>query len=110
VDKYGPAATVLTGQLASYAGIPIVVTSSIAEAEDDGKQSTTGSNNDEGTIIFAHRDMWRVGFKRQLLIELDKDVKKRQLVIVASFRIAVGTRGTRSTAIHTSGIHGIVRA
>ncbi len=110
VDKYGTQATVLTGELGKYSGIPIIPSSAMLEAEDDGKQSTTGSNNDEGQIVIFHRDMWRVGFRRQLLIELDRDVKKRQFVMVVSFRIAVAARGTRSTATHTSGVHGIVRA
>lgn len=110
VDKFGPQATVLTGQLGNYGGIPIVVTSAIAEAEDDGKISTTAGNNDEGQIAIIHRDMWRVGFRRQLLFELYRDIQKRSLVMVASYRIAVACRGTRSTATHTAGIHGIVRA
>lgn len=107
VDKFGPQATVLTGQLASYGGIPVIVSESMALAEDDGKLSVTGSNNDEGQIAIFHRDMWKVGFKRELLIEIDKDIKKRQFVMVVSFRIAVAARGTRSTATHTAGIHGI---
>lgn len=107
VDKFGPQATVLTGQLASYGGIPVIASESMPLAEDDGKVSTTGSNNDEGQIAIFHRDMWKVGFKRELLIEVDKDIKKRQFVMVVSFRIAVAARGTRSTAVHTAGIHGI---
>lgn len=109
VDKMGPSATILTGQLAAYSGIPLIVSGAMLEAEDDGKQSTTAANNDEGQICFAHRDMWKVGFRRQLLIELDRNIQKRQFVMVVSFRMAVAARGTRSTAIHTSGIHGIVR-
>lgn len=110
VDKFGPQATVLTGQLAAYGGIPVIPTPAIALAEDDGKLSTTGSNNDEGQIAIVHRPSWRVGFKRNLTIELDRDVQKRQLIMVASFRIAVAARGTRSTATHTSGVHGITYA
>lgn len=109
LDKFGPNATVLTGQLAAYGGIPIVVSGAMPEAEDDGKVSNTPANNDEGQIAFAHRDMWRVGFRRQLLIEMERNIQKRQFVMVVSFRIALAARGTRSTAIHTSGIHGIVR-
>lgn len=110
VDKFGPQATVLTGQLAAYGGIPVIPTPAIALAEDDGKLSTTGSNNDEGQIAIVHRPSWRVGFKRGLTIELDRDVQKRQLIMVASFRIAVAARGTRSTAVHTAGVHGITYA
>lgn len=110
VDKFGPQATVLTGELMKYQGIPVIPTSAIAEAEDDGKVSTTAALNDEGTIVIAHRDMWRVGFRRQLMIELDKDIQKRQLIMVVSFRQAVAARGTRATNTHTSGVFGIVRA
>ena len=109
VDKYGPQATVLTGELAKYSGAAVVISSAIPEAEDDGKVSTTANNNDEGQIAMFHRDMWRVGFRRQLLVELDRNIQKRQFIMVVSFRIAVAARGTRSTAVHTSGIHGIVR-
>ena len=107
VDKYGPNATVLTGELMRYGGIPVVPTSAIALAEDDGKVSVTGANNDEGTVLIAHRDMWRVGFRRNLLLEMFRDVQKRSVILVASFRIAVAAQGTRSSATHTAGIHGI---
>jgi hypothetical protein len=109
VDKFGPQATILTGELAKYAGIPIVVSSQMAEAEDDGKVCKTAGSNDEGQIAFVHRDMWRVGFRRQLLIEMEKSIQKRMFVMVVSFRIAIAARGTRSSAVHTAGIHGIVR-
>jgi hypothetical protein len=110
VDKFGPQATVITGQLAAYQGIPVVVSGAILEAEDDGRQSVTPANNDEGQIALFHRDMWKVGFRRELLIEVDRDIQKRQFIMVISFRIAVAARGTRSTATHTAGVHGIVRA
>jgi HK97 family phage major capsid protein len=106
-DKFGPGATILTGQLANYSGIPVIPTSSIALAEDDGKVSTTANNNDEGTILIAHRDMWKVGFRRNLLLEMFRDVQKRSVILVASFRIAVAARGTRSTNTHTAGAFGI---
>jgi len=109
-DKFGPQATVISGALANYAGIPVIPTSSIALAEDDGKLSTTGSNNDEGTVLIAHRDMWKVGFRRNLMLEMFRDVQKRSVILVASFRIAVAARGTRSTATHTAGVHGITYA
>lgn len=106
-DKFGAGATVLTGQLANYGGIAVIPTNSISLAEDDGKVSTVGANNDEGTIVIAHRDMWKVAYKRQFTLEVFRDVQKRMVVMVGSFRIAVGTRGTRSTNTHTAGVFGI---
>jgi len=107
VDKFGPSATILNGQLASYAGVPIVVTPAQSLTEADGKVSTTAASNTKGQVTIAHRDMWRVGFKRDMLMEMYRDVQKRQLILVASFRIAVGARGTRSAATHTAGIYNI---
>lgn len=110
VDKFGPAATVLAGELAKYGGISVIPSASMPLAEDDGKVSTTAVNNDEGQIALFHRDMWKVGFRRELLIEIDRNIQKRQFIMVVSFRIAVGARGTRSSAVHTAGIHGITYA
>lgn len=107
VDKFGPMATILTGELMKYGGIPVIPSESMALAEDDGKLSTTGANNDEGQIAIFHRDMWKVGFVRELLIEVDRDIRKRQFIMVTSFRIAIAARGTRSSATHTAGVHGI---
>ncbi len=109
-DKYGPLATIVTGEAAKWSGIPVVPTDSIGLAEDDGKLSTTAGNNDEGTVVIANRFCWKVGFKRELLIELDRFIRERMFVMVLSFRIAVAARGTRSTATHTAGCHGITYA
>ena len=106
-DKFGPQATTITGQLGAWSGIPIVPTSSISLAEDDGKLSTTGANNDEGTLLITHRDFWKVGYKRPLTLEIWRDPLKRMITLVASFRLAIGTRGTRSTNTHTAGAFGI---
>jgi hypothetical protein len=54
--------------------------------------------------------MWKVGYRRQFTLEVFRDVQKRMVVMVGSFRIAVGTRGTRSTNTHTAGVFGITYA
>jgi HK97 family phage major capsid protein len=108
VDKFGPNAVVLTGQLAAYRGVPIVVSASAPLTEADGKVSTTANNNTLGQISFFNRMMWYAGFRRDMLIEVDRDVQKRQWILVASIRPAVAAHGTRSSAIHTSGIRNIL--
>lgn len=114
LDKYGPQATILTGELAKMDGIPIVVSESMALAEDDGKVSATGSNNDEGQIALVNRDMWKVGFRRQLMVEIDRDIRKRIFIMVVSFRLAVAAQdhgdSTSRSKDHTAGIHGITYA
>ena len=102
MEKFGPQATVKTGQLAAYQGIPIIVTASIARANTAGKISVTAGNNTKGTILVCHTGMWKTGFRRELLVELDRDVQKRQLLMVISFRESIIARGTRSAATHTA--------
>lgn len=108
VDKFGEGAAVLTGQLAAYRGVPIIVSASAPLTEADGKQSTTASNNTLGQISIYNRRMWFAGFRRSLLIEMDRDIQKRQFLMVTSLREAVAAHGTRSSAEHTAGIRNIL--
>jgi hypothetical protein len=107
LDKYGPMAVLLTGELARYRGIPIVPSASAPKTEADGKVSTTSGNNTLGQLSIAHRDMWGVGFRREMLIEVDRDIQKRSLIMVVSFRIATASHGTRASNEHTSGVYNI---
>jgi len=108
VDKFGPNAVILTGQLATYYGIPIIVSASAPKTEADGKVSTTAGNNTLGQFSIFHRDMWYAGFRRNLIIETDRDIQKRMYVMVTSLRQAIGCYGTRSTQTHTSGAANIL--
>lgn len=108
VDKFGPDAAVLTGQLAAYRGIPIVTSASMSLTEADGKVSTTAGNNTLGQIAVVNRNMWYVGFRRELLIEIDRDIQKRQFIMVLSFREALAAHGTRASITHTGGIFNIL--
>lgn len=107
LDKIGSDAIIRTGQLASYRGIPIVVSASHPLAQADGKVNSAGSNT-LGSFSVVNTTMWYVGFLRRLLIETDVDIRKRQYIMVSSMREAVGTHGTRSTNTHTGGVYNIL--
>ena len=108
IDKFGPGATVLTGQLAAYRGIPIIVSVSHRLAQADGKLSTTAANNTLGSISAFNTLMWYAGMKRDMLIEVDRDIRTRKFILVASFREAVAAHGTRSSNTHTAGVRNIL--
>ncbi len=107
LDKIGSDAIIRTGQLASYRGIPIVVSASHPLGQADGKVNSAGSNT-LGSFSVVNTTMWYAGVLRDLLIETDVDIRKRQYILVASFRLAVGTHGTRSTNTHTGGVYNIL--
>ncbi|MDA1035274.1 MAG: hypothetical protein O3B65_00150 [Chloroflexi bacterium] len=103
VDKLGPHATLLTGQLGSVEGIPVVVSEQLTLADTDGKVTAAGNATNTGRLLLVNRTQWRKGFKRELLIETDRDIQKRQNVMVVSMRVAFAERsGTRSSATHTA--------
>ncbi len=103
VDKLGPNATLLTGQLGAVEGVPVVVSEQLALADTDGKVTAAGNGTDTGRLLLLNRTQWRKGFKRELLIETERDIQKRQNVMVVSMRVAFAERtGSRSTATHTS--------
>ena len=102
IDKLGPAATIHTGQLGVIYGHPLIVSEQMRLAASDGKV-TDGATGTTGRILATNRTQWRVGFRRELSIETERDIQKRQNVMVVSMRIALSERsGSRSTATHTA--------
>ena len=103
LDRFGPMATVLTGQLGAVEGIPVIVAEQMKPADTDGKVTDGGNTSDTGRLLIVNRAQWRVAFKRELTIETVRDAQKRQHVMVISFRIAFQERSAdRSTAGHTA--------
>ena len=103
LDKLGPNATLLRGQLGAVEGIPVLVSEQMKLADTDGKVTDAGNATDTGRLLIVNRTQWRVGFRRELVIETDRDIQKRQNVMVMSLRIAFAERtGTRSSATHSA--------
>jgi hypothetical protein len=55
--------------------------------------------------------MWKVGFRRQLMIEIDRDIRKRIFIMVLSFRMAIAAQDNGDSTTrgkdHTAGVHGL---
>lgn len=103
LDKLGPLATVLTGQLGAVEGIPVIVSEQMKLADTDGKVTDSGNATDTGRLCITNTTQWRTGFRREMSIETERDIQKRQNVMVVSFRIAFMERsGARSSATHTA--------
>lgn len=108
LEKFGPRATILTGQLGSIYGHPLILSGQMLAAEADGKVADGGNGVDRGRILAVNTSQWRVGFRRTLLIETDRDIQKRQNTMVVSLRLAFAERtGDRSSAKHTALVYNI---
>ena len=103
VDKFGPQAGVLTGQIGNILGSPVISTMAMGLTEADGKISTTGANNTKGQLIAFNRNAFKVGLKRNITIELERMPGMQQSRLVASFRLGLGRYSPSGAA---SGIEG----
>ena len=90
VDKFGPRATILAGQLGSIHSHPIIVSAAMSKTEADGKVSTTGSNNTKGQVVTFNRRGCVVGWRRRVRLETERLPASDQNRIVASLRLGLG--------------------
>jgi hypothetical protein len=81
VDKYGPQATVLTGELGSFEGIPIISPSYATKTEADGKASTTEASNTKGQITVMAPRGFLGGTRREVQFFFDRIQRTDQFLI-----------------------------
>lgn len=85
VDKYGPAATVLSGEIASLAGMPIILSRFMgADMNTGGKFD--GLTTDKTGYLIVNRDSYYNYVRRRITIETDKDIKSGVIQVVATMR------------------------
>jgi hypothetical protein len=87
VDKFGPAATILNGQLASVYGIPIIVSEYIREnLNASGVYDATTTNRTYAVLV--NRNEWVMGQRMALEVEVDDSIYREtyQRVVVGFMR------------------------
>ncbi len=102
VDKLGPAAAIRSGQLAQVYGVPFLVSGVMGVADTDGKVTSGGNGTDTGRVLAVNRQGWFHGFRREMLIETERDIEKTQIKMVVSFRMGLVARGARASAKHAA--------
>ena len=96
LDKLGPRATVLTGQLGDVEGVPVIVSEQMKLADVDGKVTNSGNGTDTGRLVGVARSQYLTGAVREMLIETERDIQQQQTVMVASFRMGFTGRAVAS--------------
>ena len=90
VDKYGPNATVLTGEQARVGRHPLVSSIAVSKTEADGKVSTTAGNNTLGQVVAFHRGGFVAGWRRRVRTETERLPATDQTRVVHSLRLGLG--------------------
>lgn len=103
VDKAGPQARILTGQVASIYGIPIIVSEQMRE-NLNASGVYDGTTTTKGSFLLVNKSAWFLGVRRQLTIELDQDKKRQTKSVICSFRRAFMPMETPSTSIPLVGL------
>ena len=95
VDQYGPAATILTGELAQLAGIPIIM-SRYLSADLAATGLYTGSGATSGFVVYS-RDSWSQYLRRAIQVESSKDIKSGAVQVVATMRSCMDSADATAT-------------
>ena len=85
LDKMGTASPLLSGQLASLGGVPIIVSEFVPnDYAADGMYDNV-TKNTTGFLIL-NRSRWFVGTYKNAIVELDKDITRGVINLVSSMR------------------------
>lgn len=108
LDVAGTRATLSAGELLNVFGKPLIQSAQMRMADADGKVTDSGNATSTGRILALNTTQWRVGFRRQIMLETDREAGKGQTTLYVSFRIALAEQsGTRTAATHTSVVYHI---
>ena len=101
VDKLGPNATLLRGQLASISGVPVVMTRWLT-----ADMATTGLYTGSGAksgVLAVSREEFTHYQRRASLVELDKDITRGAFNLVATLRRTFKTLSGSTSKVVTYG-------
>lgn len=90
VDKFGPRATVLTGQLASLMGVPLIP----SEFMDDMYNASgiyDNSTKTKGAFAIFNRSRFMMGNRRAVGVDMDRDITRGIKNLVATRRTLLFT-------------------
>ena len=115
VEKFGPAATVLTGQVLSLGGKPVIRSwplgrtgSETGAFHTEGLHSATAGNNTKQSIVMADLDRYILGTRQGLRVESDVNIMNNTGVLVASGRYAFESPDHSAALSSTSTVNVVV--
>lgn len=89
VDKYGPQATVLTGELGRIYGHPVIPSQVVKLTAADGKVDTADDGT-KGQVVAFNRRGFVVGWRRRVQVEVERLPRRDQTGLILSLRLGFG--------------------
>ena len=103
VDKYGPQATILTGELGKFLGIPIIISEYIRE-NLNASGVYDGSTTTKSILLVVNRRALILGTRGGVKLSFLSEAQVDQNQLIVSFRKALAYRWTPSSTITTIGL------
>lgn len=97
-DVAGVDATIWTGMMPPQFGVEVYSSGFLARALATGFISDTTASNVKGSIACVHAPYWQYGRKRQVTVELDRDILAGATVMVVSVRHILVARGDNAAS------------
>lgn len=86
LEQYGPQAPVLSGELAKYEGMPVIVSEYLREDTDTtGVNGATPGNNIKASMIMVNRKRWFTGLRRAIQIKVENNRTQYDVWDMVSF-------------------------
>ena len=97
IDKFGPQASILSGQIGSIFNVPIVMSRFLsADLESNGLFLNSGSKDKTGFLLFNAASYYLYE-RRGIVVEQDKDISAGAIRLVATYRAVMGSPDQTST-------------
>ena len=104
------APTLENGMLANLYGYNVNVSANMHRANQDAtyglKANTSGkvdldtaANNTTGSILAVRYDQWRLGYKRKMTFEIERDARSDSTAIIVMMRVGMINRDNEASAI-----------
>lgn len=86
IEQYGGQATVLTGELAKYEGMPVIVSEYLREDLGAAAVNTsTPANNVKGSILIVNRKRWFLGLRRAIQVKVENNKTEMDVLDLVAF-------------------------
>jgi len=86
LDKYGPNALILTGEIAKIDGIPIIVSEFMREDVAAAGFNTAGGPNTKSAVAIVNRKRFLYGDRREITTDSEKSIETDKVVVVSKVR------------------------
>jgi HK97 family phage major capsid protein len=96
VDKAGPHATILTGQIGFIDGVKVLLSAQMPLTEADGK---VGAVNSRGTALCVYTPGWYIGYRRRIAVSVDYLPYYDSYQLTATVRLAFASIDAAVTSV-----------